>query len=77
MPRGAMEGRRGSGIRPKAQGRFTLAGEERLGDPPSPAPGLEHPPPDRHTPKVLRRVPTCSPLLNHINSSSWRGESVA
>jgi len=24
----------GSGIRPKAQGRFTLAEEERLGDPP-------------------------------------------
>lgn len=55
---------------PKAQREFTLAGEERLGDPPPPlAPGLEHPHPDRHTPKVLCLVPTCRLVLNHINTS--------
>lgn len=60
---------------PKAQRKFTLAGEERLGDPPF-APGLEHPHPDRHTPKVLCLVPTCGLLLNHVNTSSWLWESV-
>lgn len=35
-----MEGR-GSGIHPKAQGTFILAGEERLGDPPSTPPLLQ------------------------------------
>lgn len=66
----------GSGIGPMAQGRFTLAGEERLGDPP-PAPGLEHPHPDRHTPKLPRLVPTCRLVLNHMITSLWVRESVA
>lgn len=71
-----MEGMWGSSVRPKAQGRFTLAGEERLGDPPL-APGLEHPHPDRHTPKLHRLVLTCRLVLNRINISSWVRESVA
>lgn len=61
----------------KAQEKFTLAGEERQGDSPPHAPGLEDPHPDRHTPKVLRLVPTCKLVLNHINTSSWLRESVA
>lgn len=60
----------------KHRGRFTLAGEERLGDPPLLQAWSIHIQTDTHL-KSFALFQHVGCFLNHINISSWLRESVA